>query len=66
MAKSLAPIMERANITYRMRAIRELILSFETHPSSIERDVQLEALKYELDTLKHQFIFLLIENVPKH
>jgi len=66
MTKSLAPILERANITYRMRALRELISELEQEPKSLARDIQLDALRYELDTLVHQFVFLIVENIPKH
>lgn len=63
---SLAPILERANITYRMRHLRTLIVELETDPPSVERDAHLDALRYELDTLRHQFVFLIITDVIKH
>lgn len=66
MTKSLAPILERANITYRMRALHELISELEQEPKSLASDIQLDALRYELDTLVHQFVFLIVENIPKH
>lgn len=66
MAKSLAPILERANITYRMRTLRNLIEELEQHPETVERNLQLDALRYELDTLRHHFVFLIIENPSKH
>ena len=49
-----------------MRALRELIDELEQEPQSLARDIQLEALRYELDTLVHQFVFLIVENPTKH
>lgn len=66
MTKSLAPILERANITYQMRTLRKLISELEQEPKSLARDIQLDALQYELDTLVHHFVFLIVENIPKH
>lgn len=66
MPKSLAPILERANITYRLRFLREIIGELEKEPQSLARDIQLDTLRYELDTLLHQFIFLIEENFLKH
>lgn len=66
MTKPLAPILERANITYRMRHLRALTKELESEPQSPERDNLLDTLRYELDTLRHQFIFLVISDIPKH
>lgn len=66
MTKSLAPILERVNITYRMRTLRKLISELEQEPKSLARGIQLDALQYELDTLVHHFVFLIVENIPKH
>ena len=66
MTKPLAPILERANITYRMRHLRALIKELESEPRSPKRDSLLDVLRYELDTLHHQFIFLVISDIPKH
>ena len=49
-----------------MRTLRELISELEQEPKSLARDIQLDALRYELDTLVHQFVFLIVENIPKH
>ena len=66
MPTSLAPLLERANITYRMRHLRQLIKDLESDPPSLDRDILLASLRYELDTLIHQFIFLIISDTPKH
>jgi len=65
MKNLLAPILERANITYRMRKLRSLIEEAEQAPPSIERDNYLDTLKYELDVLRHHYVFLIVSNKKK-